>query len=92
MINTQLETIVELVMNAYKNTHSTSIEYVKFFELELRRNLMQKYCDGSNQKTTHTYTINPGTLTGDWTTRQYPAPTSTGTIPAPTSTGTILHG
>jgi hypothetical protein len=83
MINTQLETIVELVMNAYKNTHSTSIEYMKFFELELRKNLMQKYCNTTPTNNTHTYTITPGTPMGKWTTRE---------CPPSTSTGTILHG
>jgi hypothetical protein len=91
MINTQLERLVQIALQSHESVYGTS-EQLKLFELHFRRNLMQCYCNDTPQKNTHTYTINPGTLTGDWTTRQYPAPTSTGTIPAPTSTGTILHG
>jgi hypothetical protein len=42
----------------------------------LRRKLMERYCNNTTSKNTHTYTINPGTVTGKWTTRECPPSTS----------------
>lgn len=73
MINTHLESIVDMVMAAYKNTHQPSIEYLKFFELEVRKQLMQKYCNGGPVPKQHTYTITAGEgVMGKWTTRECP--------------------
>jgi hypothetical protein len=83
MINTHLERLVQIALQSYESVHGLTSEQAKLFELHFRRNLMQCYCNDTVQKNTHTYTINPGTLTGKWTSGQYPAPTST---------GTILHG
>ena len=75
MINTQLERLVQIALQSHESVYGTS-EQIKLFELHFRRNLMQCYCNDTSQKTTHTYTINPGTVTGKWTTRECPPYTS----------------
>lgn len=68
MINTQLEELVSLALDAYLNADGdrNNYEHISNFELQFRRLLMQKYCNNTLSKPTHTYTINPGTLTGTW--------------------------
>jgi hypothetical protein len=75
MINTQLERLVQIALQSHESVYGTS-EQIKLFELHFRRNLMQCYCNDTVQKNTHTYTINPGTVTGKWTTRDCPPSTS----------------
>ena len=84
-----LEDVVQLVMRAYTETHGDEFDITPMFELEVRKALMQKYCSVQPQ---HTYTLNPGTLTGTWT-----SPIShTGTRPCPPITTTtskeLLNG
>ncbi len=76
MINTHLERLVQIALQSYESVHGLTSEQAKLFELHFRRNLMQCYCNDTVQKNTHTYTINPGTLTGKWTSGQYPPATS----------------
>lgn len=58
-----LEEIVELVMQAYFDTHGDEYDITPYFELEVRKALMQAYC---SNKQTHTYSVTPGTLMGTW--------------------------
>jgi hypothetical protein len=82
MINTQLESLVELALFAFDAT-SIDLYERNIFELEFRKQLMKKYCNGGVSNTNTSYTIKPANVDGKWTTRSCP--------PA-TSTGTILHG
>jgi hypothetical protein len=81
MINTQLERLVQIALQSYESVHGLTNEQAKLFELHFRRNLMQCYCNDNPTNKTHTYTINPGTVTGKWTTRE-----------CPPSTSQLLHG
>lgn len=69
MINTQLERIVTLVMDAYTDVHGDEYDVTPIFELEVRKALMQEYCNTKN----YTYTITPGEgVMGKWTTKECP--------------------
>ena len=61
-----LEEIVQLVMRAYDDVHGEEYDITPIFELELRKNLMQRFCNTEVNKHTYTYTTNPGSLTGTW--------------------------
>ena len=77
MINTQLERLVQTALSAFVESFPSADEYRKnMFELELRRKFMELYCNDNRVTNTHTYTINPGTVTGKWTTRECPPATS----------------
>ena len=62
MINTQLEHIVQLVMVAYIDVHGQECGLTPMFELELRKTLMQTYCNTQLNMSppTHTYATNSG--------------------------------
>ena len=81
MINTQLERIVQLVMDAYVDVHGDEYDITPMFELELRKTLMQQYCSEPPKSLT-TYTLTPGTLTGTWS----------NTITNPATNKTQLNG
>lgn len=87
MINTQLERIVQLVMDAYVDVHGDEYDITPIFELEVRKALMQQYCSSPAQPQ-YSYTIAPGTLTGTWgsTSITNPATTNLGVSAAPIKT------
>ena len=76
MINTQLEEIVSLALDAYLNANGDRSNFKNMgeFELQFRRLLMRKYCDTTQiAKKQHTYTITAGEGTmGKWTTKECP--------------------
>lgn len=75
MINTELEKIVSLALDAYLNADGDRNNTVRIsdFELQFRRLLMQKYCSTFPTPAQHTYTITPGEgVMGKWTTRECP--------------------
>lgn len=77
MINTQLEEIVKLVMDAYVDTHGDEYDITPYFELEVRKALMQKYCNTTQTPKQHTYTLTAGEgVMGKWTTRECPPNTA----------------
>lgn len=76
MINTQLEEFVSLALDAYLNVDGdrNNYDHISNFELQLRRLLMQKYCNNTLlTKPNHTYTINPGEgAMGTWVIKDCP--------------------
>lgn len=91
MINTELEKIVSLALDAYLNADGDRNNRVSIsdFELQFRRLLMQKYCNTIPTPKQHTYTINAGEgAMGKWTTRDCPP----NTWNVNTTTKQILNG
>lgn len=68
-----LEEIVQLVLRAYYEVHEEESIIASTFELELRKMLMQRYCNNTSILKQHTYTITPGDgVMGKWTTKDCP--------------------
>lgn len=75
MINTHLESIVSIALDAYLNADGdrNNFEHISDFELQFRRLLMQKYCNSGPTPKQHTYTINAGEgAMGTWVTKECP--------------------